>query len=64
MAQSKNGAQAITNLIGLVGEDGVKMDFKVELEDSTYIKLGATFLVTFVVCLLMWVMFKTVTKQS
>ncbi len=62
MAQQKNGAQTIANIANLIGQDGVKMDFKVELEDSTYIKLGATFLVTFVVCLLMWVMFKTVTK--
>ena len=63
METAKNGAQTLQNWLGLVGQDGVKMDFKVELEDSTYIKLGATFLVTFVVCLLMFTMFKTVTKS-
>ncbi len=62
MNEVQNGTNLLQNLLGVVGRDGVKMDFKVELEDSTYIKLGATFLVTFVVCLLMWVMFKTVTK--
>lgn len=62
MNEVQNGTNFLQNLLGVVGRDGVKMDFKVELEDSTYVKLGATFLVTFVVCLLMWVMFKTVTK--
>ncbi len=62
MNEVQNGANTLQNWLGLAGRDGLKMDFKVELENSTYVKLGATFLVTFVVCLLMWVMFKTVTK--
>ena len=62
MNEVKNGATFLQNLLGVVGRDGLKLDFRVELENQTYVKLGATFLVTFVLCMLMWVMFKTVTK--
>jgi hypothetical protein len=63
METVKNGRNFLSNLLGIVGEDGVKMDFKVDLDNSTYIKLGATFLVVFVLALMMWLMFKTVTSK-
>jgi hypothetical protein len=63
METVKNGRNFLSNLLGVVGEDGVKMDFKVDLDNSTYIKLGATFLVVFVLALMMWLMFKTVTSK-
>ncbi|WP_027002484.1 hypothetical protein [Hugenholtzia roseola] len=63
METVQNGTNLLSNLLGVVGQDGVKMDFKVELDNSTYIKLGATFLVVFVLALMMWLMFKTVTSK-